>query len=269
MFCGLLEPTEGRALVNGFDIVRQSEEIKRTIGYMNQSFSLYRDLTVKENLVFFGRIYGLSGGRLRARMAAVTELLELGPYADRRAADLSGGWRQRLALATALIHEPDLLFLDEPTSGIDPVARRELWNLLFHLAAQGRTLFVTTHYMDEAERCHTVGYLYLSRLIACGTPAELKALPCVSQTNVRMVSVAISSPALALAVLQDAPFTRSATLREAEVRLTIPTETPDSAVIAALEEAGLPGARVRSVEPSLEDVFVALAEEAGREDHHS
>lgn len=262
MFCGLLEPTEGRARVNGFDIVRQAEGIKRTIGYMNQSFSLYRDLTVKENLTFFARIYGLGGARLRTRQEDVMDLLGLGPYSDRRAADLSGGWRQRLALAAALIHEPDLLFLDEPTSGIDPVARRELWDLLFDLAARGRTLFVTTHYMDEAERCSAVGYLYLSRLIACGTPAELKALPQVSPADRRRVSVAASAPAQALGVLKEAPFTRSATLRESEVRLTVALDTPDAAIVQALEAAGVSGARVEPAEPSLEDVFVALAEDA-------
>ncbi|MGC8668934.1 MAG: ATP-binding cassette domain-containing protein [Chthonomonadales bacterium] len=265
MFCGLLEPTAGRAVVNGFDIVRQSEEIKRTIGYMNQSFSLYRDLTVKENLAFFGSIYGLTRRQLRSRQAEVTDLLGLGPYSHRRAADLSGGWRQRLALAAALIHDPDLLFLDEPTSGIDPVARRQLWDLLFDLAARGRTLFVTTHYMDEAERCSAVGYLYLSRLIACGTPSELKALPQVSPPDRRRVTVATSAPARALAILKDAPFTQSATLRESEVRLTVSADVSDAAIGAILDAAGLPGARVEPVEPSLEDVFVALAEEAAQE----
>jgi ABC-type multidrug transport system ATPase subunit len=258
MLCGLLQPTSGTATVNGHDIVKDSEAVKRSIGYMNQAFSLYRDLTVDENLTFFGGVYGLRGDRLRQRKADVVALVGIGDYLDRRSGLLSGGWKQRLALAAALIHEPELVFLDEPTAGIDPVARRELWDLLFDLASRGKTLFVTTHYMDEAERCNEIAYIYLSRLMVKGTPNELKALAEVSPAGTRRVAVATSQPPNALAILKRQPFALDATLVEAEIHLLMPADIADDAILASLREAGITDGTIRPIEPSLEDVFVTL-----------
>jgi len=258
MLCGLLEPTEGSAKVNGFDVKTETEKVKRSIGYMSQSFSLYRDLSVKENLEFFGGIYGLRGEKLRQRKKAVVDLTGLEPYIDRPSGQLSGGWKQRLALAAALIHEPEVIFLDEPTAGIDPVARRELWDLLFDLAAEGKTLFVTTHYMDEAERCSDIAYIYLSKLMVRGTPSELKALPEVSPKGTRRVAVEATPPALALRQAHDLPFVLDATLVESELHLILKEDAKDSDVETGLRSPRVQIGGIRSIEPSLEDVFVAI-----------
>ncbi len=258
MLCGLLLPTSGSATVNGHDIVKDSEGVKRSIGYMNQSFSLYRDLTAAENLNFFGSIYGLHGERLKKRMDDVIGLVGIQAYLDRPSGQLSGGWKQRLALAAALIHEPDLVFLDEPTAGIDPVARRELWDLLFELASAGKTLFVTTHYMDEAERCNEIAYIYMSKLMVRGTPNELKALPEVTPEGTRRIAIASSRAPNALSLLKKQPFALDTTLVEAEIHLMMPTQTEDAQVLAILREGGLTDAAIRPIEPSLEDVFVTI-----------
>jgi ABC-type multidrug transport system ATPase subunit len=263
MLCGLLEPTAGSATVLGFDVVKQAEDVKRSIGYMSQSFSLYKDLSVDENLSFFGEIYGLGKSRLKQRKDAVIELTGLGPYRDRAGGKLSGGWQQRLALATALIHEPNLIFLDEPTSGIDPVARRALWDLLFDLAAGGTSLFVTTHYMDEAERCDQIAYIYLSKLMVKGSPNELKKLEEVTPAGTKRVAVATPSPSIALHKIKREPFALDATLVEAEIHMLTHEDVSDEDILSSLKAHGIEVTGIRPIEPSLEDVFVALTRKYG------
>ena len=258
MLCGILEPTEGVARINGLDAVHDGEEIKSTIGYMSQKFSLYDELTVHENLTFYGKLYGLGARSLAERRDYLIGLTHLSPYLNRRAALLSGGWRQRLAMACALMHQPKVLFLDEPTAGIDPVARRELWDLLFEFAGQGMTLFVTTHYMDEAERCSTVGYIYMSKLVVCGQPDELKQLPQVNPKGTHRLDVTCDHVTTGLQALRHLPGVLSSTVFGQSMHLLVEEGLGESAIRDRLASVGIPSADIRPIAPSLEDVFVAL-----------
>ncbi len=264
MLLGILPPSGGTAQVLGIDVTHDPEAIKRRIGYMSQQFSLYNDLSVRENIEFYARIYGLSGDRFQQRCRDVLELTSLTNRIDQLAGTLSGGWKQRLALSCALVHEPELVFLDEPTAGIDPVARRQLWDLLFELSAAGVTLLVTTHYMDEAERCTEVGYLFMSKLLVLGKPNDLKALPQVTPDDSHRYELRVPSPAACLKQLRILQDVRDATLFGETVHVLVSDRLSPNVL---RNELGLPPDQfdAREVPPSLEDVFVTLTKNAEQE----
>lgn len=266
MLCGLLLPSDGNAIVLGRSIRDDSEAIKRSIGYMSQQFSLYEDLSVMENLKFYAGIYGIPRRQRRARMDEVIEIVGIKNYVHRLAGKLSGGWKQRLALACALVHRPKLMFLDEPTAGIDPVARRDLWNLLFDLAGQGVTFFVTTHYMDEAERCSHLGYIYFANLIAYGTPNDLKRLPDVTPEGYVRLELRVPRVAPAMRSLLNFEYVQDATIF-ADVLHVLTREGTERRVIDDLEREGFPEAEAHPIPATLEDVFVTLTRRHGRDSH--
>jgi ABC-2 type transport system ATP-binding protein len=252
MLCGLLAPTSGEARVAGIDIDRQPEAVKRVIGYMSQKFSLYLDLTALENLEFFGGTHGLWGRRLHTRAREVLEQVELWEHRGARTEDLPGGWRQRLALGCALLHQPQIVFLDEPTAGVDPLSRRNFWALVRSLAARGTTVLVTTHYMDEAEYCDRIGLMVDGRLEALDTPSELKRTYVPGRLfDVRGVGREARDWLKSLpGVVEVEPFGAGFHVWGPELELdTLPT---------ALRLRGLTDARVDALEPSLEDVFLAV-----------
>lgn len=258
MLTGLLPLTDGNATVESIDVRKDPESVRERIGYMSQNFSLYSDLTVHENLTFYGRVYGLSAERLRKRMDDIVQLNGLGPYLNRLSAQLSGGWKQRLALGCAMLHEPKLIFLDEPTAGIDPVARRQLWDLLFELSAHGITFFVTTHYMDEAERCSHVAYIYYGKLIADGTPGTLRELPDVQPPGTYRVEITTTEVTRALRFARTIPGVRSATIFGQSIHALIDDHLELDHLRAQLEKGGVVVAEIRPLAPTLEDVFVEL-----------
>jgi ABC-type multidrug transport system ATPase subunit len=258
MLTGLLPLSGGDASVLGIDVRKDPETVRENIGYMSQNFSLYSDLTVTENLTFYGRIYGLSNNRLRKRMDDIVQLNGLQPYLNRLAAQLSGGWKQRLALGCAMLHEPKLIFLDEPTAGIDPVARRQLWDLLFELSAHGITFFVTTHYMDEAERCSHVAYIYFGKIIADGTPNKLRELPEVQPAGTYRVEITTPEVTRALRFARTVPGIRRATIFGQSVHALINDDLDLDHLRDQLLKQGIVVGEIRPLAPSLEDVFVEL-----------
>jgi ABC-2 type transport system ATP-binding protein len=258
MLTGLLPLSAGSAWVAGLEVRSDAETVRERIGYMSQKFSLYDDLTVTENLQFYGRIYGLPPARMKRRIDEIVQLNGLDPYMNRLAARLSGGWKQRLALGCAMLHEPKLLFLDEPTAGIDPVARRELWDLLFELSGHGITFFVTTHYMDEAERCSHVAYIYYGKLIADGTPAELKKIPDVQPAGTKRIEINTPEVTRALRVVRKIPGIRSATIFGESIHALVEDRYDLSDLRAQLLKNDIIVNDIRPLTPSLEDVFVEL-----------
>ena len=252
MLLGLLLPTEGEAFVLGYHVARQSEQIRARVGYMSQKFALYHELTVRENLEFYAGVYGV---RDRSRLDGVLAQVGLFNLERERVSSLSTGWRQRLALATAIVHRPKLLFLDEPTSGVDPTARRAFWDLIYELVAEGVTAFVTTHHMDEAEYCGRVGIMRTGSLLAMDTPSALKqnALPGLAWDI-------FAKPLLStLTALETCPYVSRAGLAGDHLRAITPPDVDGNMLMAYLGEAGIENPRVESVEPTLEDVFLFLA----------
>ena len=262
LLMGLIEPTAGSATVLGFDVIKQTEEIRRRIGYMSQRFSLYNDLTVEENLNFFGGAYDVRGERLKARKADILEMAGLEGRERELAKNLSGGWRQRLALGCALVHEPEMLFLDEPTAGVDPISRREFWDLLYLFAAEGRTIFVTTHYMDEAEHCGRLSFIQRGRLVALGSPQEIKQ----EKMHGQVLEIDCARPGQAVQILRAAGQGQSFFGQVALYGALLHVVAEDVAALQPAIEAELTsaGLEIRSMEliaPSLEDVFIASAKE--------
>jgi ABC-2 type transport system ATP-binding protein len=259
MLCGLLRPTSGSARVGGIDVGSQPEAVKQRIGYMSQRFSLYEKLTVDQNISFFGGIYGLAGERLAARRAAVLDMAGLRGRESTLTGALSGGWRQRLGLGCAILHQPPIVFLDEPTGGVDPLSRRRFWRLINDLAGSGTTVLVTTHYLDEAENCHRIAIIHAGRLAALGTVPELKQV----FAGRPIIEVRAAQPVEAMRLLEAMPEVEKTSIFGTAVHAVMrsPDARPD-AVAAALAAAGIT-ATCRIVEPSLEDVFLDIAEKGG------
>jgi ABC-2 type transport system ATP-binding protein len=261
MLCGLLRPTAGTARVGGIDVSRDPEAVKRIIGYMSQRFSLYEKLTVDQNIRFFAGVYGLAGDRYEARRAFVLEMAGLRGRESTLTGALAGGWRQRLALGCAILHEPRIVFLDEPTGGVDPLSRRQFWVLINELANQGVTVLVTTHYLDEAEHCHRIAIIQAGRLAALGTVSELKQVfagrPILEVRAPRAVD--------AMRTLDTLPQVEKTSIFGTAVHAVLRSpDTPVDEVGEMLRAAGIEDATWAIVDPSLEDVFLDVAERAAR-----
>jgi ABC-2 type transport system ATP-binding protein len=259
MLCGILDPTSGSGQVVGHDIVREPEKIKERIGYMTQRFSLYEDLTVEENLFFYAGIYGLAGARRVRRVEDI--LARTGLVLRRRqiAGTLSGGWKQRVALASATIHEPPLLFLDEPTAGVDPVSRREFWEQIHRIAAEGTTVLVTTHYMDEAERCHRLAFIFRGSVLDLGTPEQI-----VERRHLQVLELEVDSAARAAEILRASPDVEEVAPYGTVLRVAAPAGVPlEQLCRRLLPEGGIEIRRVQTGRVSVEDAFVSMVRHDG------
>jgi ABC-2 type transport system ATP-binding protein len=257
MLCGIMEPTEGEGTVLGIDLRRDPERVKSAIGYMSQRFSLYDDLTVGENLTFYCRVYMVPRGERQRRIEQMVRLADLTGRERQLAGELSGGYRQRLALVCALVHRPRLVFLDEPTAGVDPVSRRTFWALIRRLADEGTTILVTTHYMDEAELCDRLGFIYQGRLIAEGPPERIKR----EAFGRRVIEVETDALRQAAEALVETPAVEEVVRVGTRLRLIVAPDGPDAEGVRALLAArGIAVAWARDVEPSVEDLFVSFVD---------
>ena len=257
MLCGILRPTSGRGTVGGFDILRQTEQVKSNIGYMSQRFSLYEDLTVRENLLFFAGMYNVRGVQRDARIAWALEMAGLRGRENLRTSELAGGWRQRLALGCAVLHEPPILFLDEPTSGVDPASRRNFWEMIGELSARGITVFVTTHYMDEAEHCNQIALIYGGKVVASGSPSTLKR----EHMSRALLELDCDDVMRAFAELKGEPTLAGVALFGTVLHVSTDDEAAARAAVAArLASRGITLRTLARIEPSLEDAFVAIIE---------
>ena len=261
MLCGLLSPTDGEGTVAGYDLRTEPEAIKQHIGYMSQRFSLYEDLTVEENIDFYSGIYRIPAERKQVRKEWVLAMAGLSGHRKTKTAFLSGGWKQRLALGCAILHEPPILFLDEPTSGVDPISRRNFWDLIYDLSSKGVTVFVTTHYLEEAEYCDRLGLIYRGELVALGTPEELKT----RLMKEEVVEIRVERPQDAIGILEGVQGVSGAALFGKEIHAVVGrAEESVPFLRSSLEGGGFPVARIERIPPSLEDVFVSLVEEKDR-----
>ena len=260
MLTGITSISEGEASIEGLNVRTQTDAVRERIGYMSQKFSLYDDLTVLENLRFYARAYQLKGAAIRQKIDETIAANKLEKYVDRLAGRLSGGWKQRLALGCALMHEPTVLFLDEPTAGIDPVARRQLWDLLFQLSGRGITFFVTTHYMDEAERCSHLAYIYYGELIADGTPDSLRALPEVNPPGTHRFEISAPAITTALRKAKEMTLFKSATIFGRSIHALVDETVGREELDQELRRRDIDVEEIRPLVPTLEDAFVELSQ---------
>ena len=258
MLMGLIVPTSGQASVLGFDVAREAAVMRQHMGYMSQRFSLYNDLTVSENLNFFGGAYGVRNERLRERKEAILAMAGLNGRERELTKNLSGGWRQRLALGCAILHEPEMLFLDEPTAGVDPISRRDFWDLLYVLSSEGKTIFVTTHYMDEAEHCHRLSFIQRGKLVAIGSPEEIKQ----EKMRGQVLEIDCNEPGTAVKILRESKLFEEVALYGSLIHVVaekVADFQPQIKQLLQKEDVAIRNMDV--IMPSLEDVFIASARE--------